>query len=169
VTTEITTTRRRGKNTNTHDRAGVMTSPTRALIGAMFLNQSINQSVSKVFFFVAICGGRARSNPCSVVILFNHIPRVYRAQCRMCICVSKPTMSDDGRLKPTRRTDGRDDGRNVDGARVSTSRFVRARRRIAIHNRINWGLYLRAGDRKIDCIELELNFDKRFVVRKPER
>jgi len=104
-----------------------------------------------------------------MVILFNHIPRVYRAQCRMCICVSKPTVSDDGRLKPTRRTDGRDDGRNVDGARVSTSRFVRARRRIAIYSRINWGLYLRAGDRKIDCIELELNFDKRFVVRKPER
>ena len=88
----------------------------------------------------------------------------------MCICVSKRTVSDDGRLKPTRGTDGRDDGRNVDGARTSTSRFVRARRRIAIHNRINWGLYLlRAGDRKIDCIELELNFDKRFVVRKPER
>ena len=167
MTTEITTTRRRGKNTNTHDRAGVMTSPTRALIGAMFLNQSINQSG------VSLCRhlrwARDPTHAAWDFILFNHISRVYRAQCRMCICVSKPTMSDDGRLKPTRRTDGRDDGRNVDGARVSTSRFVRARRRIAIHNRINWGLYLRAGDRKIDCIELELNFDKRFVVRKPER
>ena len=144
-----------------------MTSPTRALIGAMFLNQSISQSGSQSVSPSAV--GAIHQPMHHVVILFNHIPRVYRAQCRMCICVSKPTVSDDGRLKPTRGTDGRDDGRNVDGARVSTSRFVRARRRIAIHNRINWGLYLRAGDRKIDCIELELNFDKRFVVRKPER
>ena len=59
------------KTANTYDRAGVMTSRTRALIGAIFV-ESVSQSVSQ-FVKSPI---RRQPSPVHTGILFTHMVRV---------------------------------------------------------------------------------------------